>query len=468
MNSSARPIGVHFASRLRSVPGPRLRWDCIDRFFNSPMSDEPILRSDEKPGPLSLFALASLSIAVGVFTGLVAAWFRMFLHSADGWRTYFIVRAHPWGLLGFLSLVLGIALIASLAAWIVSRFAPEASGSGIPYLEHQLRVGWSGDPLSIAIVKFFGGLLAIGGGLVLGREGPTVQMGGSIGHLIGRAFQRNQNECRMLLAAGAGAGLATAFNAPIAGAVFVLEELLGSFNLAATTTTLGASASAICVSRVFLGQSPDFQVPALGFLEFGVFPASLILGFLMGLLGVAYNRSILAALNLSARFTQFRGTLRAAAIGAFIGVVGWFMPLLIGAGDPLTQNVLNGKMLLGTLAYGFVLHFFLGPASYATRAPGGLFAPMLTVGAQAGTLFFMFCAHFVPFLNATPQHFAIIGIAAFFASVVRAPVTGIILAVELTGSFSLFLPMLGATFAAVATASRLKDPPIYESLREFR
>jgi len=246
----------------------------------------------------------------------------------------------------------------------------------------------------------------------------------------------------------------------------VLEELLGSFEITFATATPGASASAICTSRVFLGHSPDFQVPPLAYLDFGVLPASLILGLSMGLLGVAYNRCILAALNLTSRFTKYGGTLRAAVIGGFVALVGWFMPLLIGSGDLLTQSILDGMLFFGVLAYGFLLHFFLGPISYATRTPGGLFAPMLAVGAQAGTLFFRVWAHFVPFLNATPQHFAIIGIAAFFASVVRAPLTGIILAIELTGSFSLFLPMLGATFGAVTVALLLKCPSIYESLRE--
>jgi chloride channel protein, CIC family len=432
------------------------------------MSGKPTFPNNETRGPRRLFAVASLSVVVGAFTGGVGALFRVFLHTADGWRTNVIVRAHSWGLPGLVFVVLGIALISSLAAWMVSRFAPGASGSGIPDVEHQLKVGRFENPLPIVMVKFIGGVLAIGGGLVLGREGPTVQMGSDIGDLVGRAFRCSDKECRLLLAAGAGAGLATAFNAPIAGAIFVLEELTGSFEIAVTATTLGASASAICVSRVFLGQSPDFQVPALGFLDFGVFSVSLVIGILMGFLGVGYNRCILSGLNLSSRFTQFRGTLRAAAIGSLVGVVGWFMPLLIGAGDLLTQDILDGKILLGALAYGFLLHFVLGPVSYATRAPGGLFAPMLTVGAQAGTLFFMLCGSLFPYLNATSQHFAIIGIAAFFASVVRAPITGIILAVELTGSFSLFLPMLGATFAAIAIAEFLKEPPIYESLSETR
>lgn len=136
------------------------------------------------------------------------------------------------------------------------------------------------------------------------------------------------------------------------------------------------------MSRVFLGHSPDFHVPSLAYLDFFVFPASLCLGMLMGLLGVAYNRSILAALNFASRFTQFHGTLRAGTIGALVAFVGWLNPLLIGAGDVLTQNILDGKLLAGSLALGFLLHFFLGPASYASRTPGGLFAPMLTVGSQ--------------------------------------------------------------------------------------
>ena len=432
------------------------------------MAERPRLLSDETRSPRSLFALAALSIAVGAFAGLVVAAFRLLLQSANGWRTSFILRAHDWGLFGFLWVTLSIALLASLAAWLVARVAPETAGSGIPHVERLLRSGSLGKPHFIISVKFLGGLLAIGGGLVLGREGPSVQMGSEIGHLIGSVFQRNRDECRALLAAGAGASLATAFNAPFAGAIFVLEELVGHFDIAFTITTLGASASAIYVSRLLLGHSPDFHVSPLAYLDFGAFPAILLLGVLMGFLGVAYNRCILAALNLTSRFSRFRGTLRAAIIAALVAGVGWFMPLLIGAGDALTQTVLDGRLLIVALAFGFVLHFFLGPASYATRTPGGLFAPMLAVGAQAGTLFFMLWARFLPFLNATPQHCAIIGIAAFFASVVRAPLTGIILAVELTGSFVLFLPMLVASFVAATVASLLKSLPIYESLSEVR
>ena len=405
---------------------------------------------------------------VGACTGLVGASFRLLLRNADGWRTEFIVYAHRWGESGSFIVVGGIAVATGLAAWLVFRFAPQASGSGIPHVEHQLKVGWSGHPVSIIIVKFIGGVLAIGSGLALGREGPTVQIGGAIGYLVGRRFQRNSNERRVLLAAGAGAGLATAFNAPIAGAIFVLEELVGSYDLPASITTIGASAAAISVSRVFLGQLPDFQVRELGFVGLGVLPISCLGGVAVGVLGVLYNQAILRALHLSARFSSLNGGARAACIGAAVGLLGWFAPSMIGGGDPLTQRVLDGTMLAGPLVAVFVIRFLLGPISYAARTPGGLFAPMLTIGSQAGLLLFMAWTRVVPATAALPQQFSTVGIAAFFGAVVRSPIAGIILAVELTGSFSLFLPMLGATFAAVTTATLLKNPPIYDSLRDIR
>jgi CIC family chloride channel protein len=430
------------------------------------MNDEPAIVIDRSPG--RLFSLALLSIFVGAFTGLAGTAFRILLVRADSWRTYLLGRAHALGWMGVPLVMCSTALVGAFAAWLVFRFAPQATGSGIPRVERELKVRWSGKTLSTVIVKFVGGVLAIGGGFALGREGPTVQMGGGIGHLIGRAFQRESHECRVLLAAGAGAGLATAFNAPIAGAIFVLEELLGSFNVPVTFATLGASASAICVSRVFLGQAPDFRVPAFDFLNFGVLPASIVCGIVMGFVGVVYSRTILAGLRLSRSFDKLRGGPRAAAIGALIGLIGWFAPSLVGGGDVLTQQTLDGGLRSTALASIFLVRFLLGPVSYAARTPGGLFAPMLVLGSQAGFLLFAPWSHIVPSAAAVPTQFAIVGIAGVFAAVVRAPVTGIVLAAELTGGYTLLLPMLGAAFAATATASILNEPPIYDSLRSIK
>jgi chloride channel protein, CIC family len=291
-----------------------------------------------------------------------------------------------------------------------------------------------------------------------------VQMGATLSHLIGKVFRRNQGECKALLAAGAAAGLATAFNAPIAGAVFVLEELLRRFDMRLTITTLGASASAIAVARVLLGQAPDFHVAPFGYPGFGTIPTHLALGIVVGFVGVAYSRAILSALAITARW-HASVELRAALIGAAVGLLAWFAPHLVGSGDAITQYLIGGTETIFLFGLGFALRFGLGAVSYAARTPGGLFAPMLVLGSQTGLLFGTICHHWFPNAAALPTEFAVVGMAALFASVVQAPLTGIILAIELTGSFTLLLPMLGACFAAMVVPALLRNPPIYDSLR---
>ncbi len=242
-----------------------------------------------------------MSILVGAVAGLAGALFRLALSRLDVCRTAWIEQTHHWGWPGAFVVVAVVALAAAIAAWMVRQLSPEATGSGIPYVETQLREGWIGNPLRIVFVKFIGGLMAIGGGLALGREGPTVQIGAVIGHLLGGVFRRNDNDRRVLLAAGAGAGLATAFNAPIAGAIFVLEELVGQFDVSISIATLGATAGAITVARFILGQAPDFSVPNMAHVNVGNLAAHLSLGLVFGILGIVYSRAILAFIALQHR-----------------------------------------------------------------------------------------------------------------------------------------------------------------------
>jgi chloride channel protein, CIC family len=432
------------------------------------MADEQTVPRSKGEGPRTPFLLAIVSLLVGTVAGVAGAIFRIGLRHLDVWRTALILKAHEWGWGGILVVVAVTTLAAGVAAWMVRTISPESTGSGIPYVERQLREGWIGNPIRIFLVKFFGGWLAIGSGLALGREGPTVQIGAVIGHLFGAAFRRNANDCRVLLAAGAGAGLATAFNAPIAGAVFVLEELVGAFDVPISIATLGASAGAIGIARLLLGQAPDFSVPMLEHLDIGRLGTHLALGIVLGLLGVAYSRAILGAIALLTRLNKIAIEWRAGAIGALIGLLGWFSPNLIGGGDNLTQQVLSGKALFGAVGVIFLIRFVLGPLSYSAETPGGLFAPMLTIGSQGGLLFGWLWIRLFGSSTLEPQEFGILGMAAFFTSVVRAPVTGIILVIELTGSSSLLLPMLASAFAAMTVATVLRQPPIYNSLRVAR
>jgi CIC family chloride channel protein len=405
-----------------------------------------------------------LAALLGAVAGLVGAAFRLALDHADTLRNLLIETT--WGAgFGGLVLIMGIAAAATaLAAWLVHRLEPRAKGSGIPSVEAVLHGQAAPPPLRLIVVKFFGGILSIGAGMALGREGPSVQMGASLSQLLSRLC-RHRADQMALLAAGAGAGLATAFNAPVAGAVFVLEELVRRFHTRTTLSTLCASAAAIALARLFLGEAPDFRVEPLSYPGFGTVPIYLTLGALLGVLGAFYNRAILGMLALQ---KCLRGPveMHAALVGAAVGALGWWWPHLIGGGDHLTQRILAGQEALLVLALWTLIRFGLGAVCYSAGTPGGLFAPMLVVGAGGGFLIGAFCGACVPGLSLDPKACAVVGMAAFFTASVRAPVTGIVLVTEMTGSFTLLLPLLLASFPAMLVPTLLRDPPIYDSLRE--
>lgn len=410
--------------------------------------------------------LALLALLVGAAAGAVGALFRLCLEQADRWRDAAVGWAHGHSLLGFVLVLGGGAVCAALAAWLVRRFSPHASGSGIPHVEAVLRRELAPAPYILLPVKFVGGVLAIGSGLALGREGPSVQMGATVAHAVADLARRSWPDCRVLIAAGAGAGLATAFNAPIAGAIFVLEELVQRFERRIAIAALAASATAIAVARAIIGDAPDFVLPPLDHIAPLGQPLFIVLGVVAGLLGIAYNRTLLGTLALFDRLGRLPVELRAAAVGMSVAVVVWFAPGLVGGGDALTQRALSGAEPLLLLPLIFLLRALMGAVSYAAGTPGGLFAPLLVLGAQMGLMFGAACAWLFPGLALTPAAFAVVGMAAFFTGVVRAPLTGIVLITEMTAAFTLLLPMLGACFAAMLVPTLLRDAPIYDSLRE--
>jgi CIC family chloride channel protein len=413
----------------------------------------------------NLLALALLALVAGALAGLVGAIFRLSLEQADSLRNTLIVWAHGQAVLGFLFVLVACSAATALAAGLVHHVAPHASGSGIPHVEAVLHSELPPAPFRLIPVKFLGGTLAIGAGLALGREGPSVQMGASLAHLVGKTFRRTWSDCRVLIAAGAGAGLATAFNAPIAGAVFVLEELVQQFEHRIAIAALCGSATAIAVARVLIGDASDFHVAGLGYSDAGLRPTYFVFGAFAGLLAIAYNRTLLATISIAHRLTWIPVEVRAALVGTAAGVLAWFSPDLVGGGDSITQRVLAGDLVLATIPVAFIVRFAFGAVSYAAGTPGGLFAPLLVLGAQFGYLSGAVSRFLVPYLNVQPEGFAVVGMAAFFAGVVRAPITGIVLATEMTASVSMLLPMLCACAVAMLVPTLLKDPPIYESLR---
>jgi CIC family chloride channel protein len=414
----------------------------------------------------SLLMLALLSPVVGAASGFIGAVFRLALARADSFREALGTWAHSEKLAGFFLATALCAIAAGVAARLTRRYSPYSSGSGITHVEAVLNGDLPQAPFRLIPLKFIGGVLAIGSGLALGPEGPSVQMGASISHLVGNIFRRKWPDCRVLLAAGAGAGLAAVFNAPIAGAVFVLEELVRKFETRIAIAALGASATAIWVARIILGSAPTFRVTPLFYIGSGTGVLFLVLGAFAGFLGIVYNRTLLGTLAAADQFSKRPVEIRAAAIGAVVGMLAWFAPGSVGSGEPLIQRTLITGGTLATLLVLFILRLGLGSISYAAGTPGGLMAPILALGAQFGMGSGILCKLGFPSLNIQPEAFTVVGMAALLTAITRTPLTAIVLVIEMTASFTMFLPMLISCFAAMIVPTLLHDPPIYDSLRE--
>lgn len=417
--------------------------------------------------PMQWLVLMLVAAIIGAAAGLVGGGFRLTLAWVSNARDAMIVSAHahfyPW--LGWAIPTALCALGAGLGCWLTQRLAPQTAGSGIPRVEAVLRNHLRPAGALILPVKFFGGALSIGSGLALGREGPTVQMGGTIGRLVSDRLGRIVSEPWSLIAAGAGAGLAVAFNAPLAAALFVVEELLHRFSARVFSATLVACITGTVVSRLMLGDLPDFGTPRLGALPAMVLPGYLVLGAIAGLLGYAFNVSLVRTLQLFDRAGHWPKGAKGVLVGAAAGLLAWFAPSAVGGGETIAQFAITQHAALGAIVGLLAIRFFLTMASYGSGAPGGIFAPLLALGALLGNAFAWISAgiRHVPF---DPSSYAIVAMAACFTAIVRSPLTGVVLLLEMTGDWTLILPMMAASVTAYAIPELLGNPPIYDSLRE--
>jgi CIC family chloride channel protein len=403
------------------------------------------------------------ALLVGIAAGLVAVAFQWSLQAAGHARDDLIEWAHRFGLAGIPVVAAFSAVGVSLALWLVRRVEPDASGSGIPHVKavlHHLRaLSWT----RILPVKFVGGVSGIGAGLALGREGPTIQMGAAIGQMVSRWFPCTPRERQTLIAAGSGAGLSAAFNAPLAGLVFVLEEVQRDFAPAVFTVTLIASVTADVVARFLFGHLPVFHVGSIPIPSLDSLPFFFLLGGLAGLVGIAFNRCLVATLDVFRRVRHWPFWVVGGLVGVLLAAVGWNWPGTLAGGHGLVESTLAGELAVGPLVGFFLLRFALTMVSYGTGAPGGVFAPMLVLGAALGMISGDVAHASFP-ESVHPKTFAVVGMAAVFAAVVRAPLTAIVLMVEMTGNYSLVLPLLVAVLTAGGLADYLNDKPIYEVL----
>lgn len=405
---------------------------------------------------------------IGLCAGLIAVAFRRALTVTESGRFALLDALHLHPTWGWAVLPAIAGLIGCCVGFVTQRVAPEAAGSGIPHLKgvllHVRRLHWQ----RLIPVKFFGGVAGIGAGLSLGREGPTVQLGAAVAQALAKPLRALPSDMPQLLSAGAGAGLAAAFNAPLAGLLFVIEELHRELS---SRTAAGALVAAVCatvVTQWLAGDTPSFEVHGLASMPLSALPLSLVVGVFGGVLGVAFNRSLLAGQAAALRQKKVPVWVLPGIAGVIAGLAAWWVPDAVGGGQAVAEHVLGGTMLmtLGVLGLLIVVKFALTVLSYSSGTPGGIFAPMLLIGSLMGAAFGKSVAMAWPSMSSQEQVLAVLGMTAIFVGSVRAPLTGIVLISEMTQGYQLLFPVCITALGAFLAAEALHDVPIYDALLE--
>lgn len=405
-------------------------------------------------------------LAVGLGAGISISVFRYLLAGSEILRPviYHNLReALADGQWQWLALyILSFIIIAYLLKLIVAR-EPMCTGSGIPQIKGILQGDMSMRWFSVLWSKIIGGVLAIGAGMSLGREGPSVQIGACVGQGLSQTSRRTGFESRILMTAGAGAGLAAAFNAPLAGVIFGLEEMQKTISPALLLTGITASITAATVTEVVFGMSPVFSMGYLLPLPLNLFDVLVVAGIVIGLLGRLFNIALAYSLNTYSRL-GLSGMKKPLVPLALAGILGFVLPEILGGGNLLVDSLVVTDYTIGFLCFLFVGKFLFTMICFGSGVPGGIFLPMLVLGAAGGAVLskLLVLAGLLPAMYYAD--IIVFGMAAYFSSVVKSPVTGSILILEMTGSFQHMLALLVVSLTAYVISDLTGGRPVYDEL----
>ncbi len=403
-------------------------------------------------------------LLVGIIGGLIVLLYRVALGFAGEWleRILEYIKGRPLAILGWFVVLAVLALIVGK----LIKAEPMISGSGIPQVEGEVTGKLTQNWKRVLPAKFFGGFLCILGGLSLGREGPSIQLGAMAGKGISQMLDRGKTEERYLMTCGASAGLAAAFHAPLAGVIFAVEEIHKGFSVSILISVMTASVTADFIASGLIGLEPVFQFQLEQFLPQKYYWLLIVLGIVVGAAGVFYNRAMLKAQDLYKKPKGLNETGRILIAFLTAGVLGLVMPSVLGSGHHLIEALTGGEMLLKVAAVTLVVKFLFSAVSFGSGAPGGIFFPLLILGALIGGIFAMTGAAFFGLPEVYVNNFVLLAMAGFFTAIVRAPITGIILLFEMSGSVSQMLSLSIVSVTAYIVATLLQSDPIYESLLE--
>jgi chloride channel protein, CIC family len=409
-----------------------------------------------------------LSLLVGAGAGLGAVAFRYmilgFTYAFTGHRDYSAIGHSSNPLipgLGVWFVVLAPVIGGLIYGPLVSRFAPEARGHGVP--EVMLAVNRLGGRMrpQVPIVKSLASALCIGSGGSVGREGPIVQIGSALGSVLGQLARVSESQLRLLVACGAAAGISATFNAPIAGVFFALELILRRFDTDSFGFVVLSSITADAIGRAAFGSHPFLTLPGFNFTS----PLELVLYAGLGVLavgvGLSFIRVLYAGEDLADRVWRGPSWLRPAAGGILLGLLLLIVPQMYGVGYPVLQHAVAGHYVILALLGLLAAKILATSLTMWIGGSGGVFAPSLFMGAMLGSAYGAVAHDLLPGLAASAGAYGLVGMGAVFAATARAPITGLIIIFELTGDYRIILPLMCAIVVATALSNAITPDTIY-------
>jgi CIC family chloride channel protein len=399
-----------------------------------------------------------LSLLIGALTGVAVVAFIVLTERVG-------IRFFPVGSAAWRRIAMPVA--GSLAmGYLLYRYFPNARGSGVPQTKAALFAGDGFISLRTVLGKFFCTATTLACGIPLGREGPSVQVGAGIASVLGRALGLRPEKVKALIPVGAAAAIAAAFNTPMAAVLFALEEVMGDMNAPILGSVVLAAATSWATMRLLLGNNPLFQVPDYSLvhpLELAIYA---LLGIAGGFLSVAFTKLLLTMRKFFQSLPKRTQWWHPVVGGLTVGLMGWFVPQVLGVGYFYVGNALNGSMALKLMLLLLALKLIGITVSYASGNAGGIFGPSLFLGAMLGGAVGTAAHHLLPGYTATPGAYALVGMGAVFAGIVRVPMTSVLMIFEMTRDYAVIVPLMIANLTSLYIARRFQKQPIYEALAQ--
>ncbi|MEY8000130.1 ClC family H(+)/Cl(-) exchange transporter [Clostridium sp. Mt-5] len=402
------------------------------------------------------------SMLVGIFAGFITVFYRYLLEkSLIAAHFIYSMELKNFWLIPVFTVVL---ITAGYVVGCIVQSDSMVAGSGIPQVEGiligKLRMNW----YKVILKKFMAGVIAIGAGLSLGREGPSIQIGAAVGQGIGRLFKGTDLEEKFLITSGASAGLAAAFNAPLAGCIFALEEIHKNFSSKILISAFSASIISDFIAKQLLGMSPVFNFNYIKVMPLKNYSYIVLFGIILALCGVLFNKALLKSQDIYNSKKWL--TVKRKPIIAFLiaGVMGLVLPQVLGGGHDLVSALANSNMTIQMMIVILVGKFLFTMSSYGSGTPGGIFLPLLVIGALIGSIYGNIIHVAFGFNSQYINNLIILGMAGYFSSVVKSPITGIVLITEMTGAFTNLLSVSVVSIVAYIFSDMLNSKPVYELL----